>query len=304
MSDAEATLQPAPLSVAAIGPAIDNGDVSRDGLLEAIAAIPLLVVTDDADSADIRVVAQENSIFRLYERGSNVALAAFRIPVKRVRSLHQKMQRILEQVAAYRNLSALEAPESYIPGVVDIEFVQLLEPATRGSVREPEAAPLKRNEAGEYQLTAGSNLAITFTHRAPNPLFLYIASMDRRLQSVGLIYPYKSEFSARVKPAEPVLLVGAGPEYLFELRVPDGYTNGVDVFKVFVSQSAIEPDVLELPSLGARKDVTTDYYGSGARLDRDLRAAILGATGTAPVPQFTDDPWWTMSESIRVVREG
>ncbi|WP_156820157.1 hypothetical protein [Synechococcus sp. PCC 7336] len=295
-------MKPQLLSVALTGEAIENGEVSKDDLAAAIAAVPLLRVIEDVDAADIRVVAQAQSVFRLYERGQTVALAAFRIPVKRLRSLHQRMQRILEQVAAYRNLAALQAPESYLADTVKIQFLQLLEPATRGSLKEPAATPLERNEAGEYQLEAGQNLTITFTHFAPDPLYFYVVSLDRRLKSTALIYPYKSAFSARIKPSDPLLLVGAGPEYLLEMQVPEGYSSGLDIFKILVSQSAIEPDILNMPSLGTRKDVTSDYYGSGARLDRELRLAILGQAGTSPLPQFFDDPWWATEERIRVLR--
>ena len=181
--------------------------------------------------------------------------------------------------------------------------MQLLEPATRGSLKEPAAAPLRTNEAGEYILGGGKNLAITFEHKSPNPLYFYVVSLDRRLQSAGLIYPYKEEFTARVKGEDPVLLVGAGPDYLLEMQVPEGYSDGLDVFKIFVSQSAIEPDIFRLPNLGTRKDVPSDYYGAGSRLDRDLRKVMLGETGTAPIPQFGTDPWWCTERLVRVVRE-
>ena len=303
MADLEATLTPAPLSVALVGEAVDSGEVAQSDLEGAIAGSPLVVLAETEEAADIRVVAQPNSIFRLYSKGSSVALAAFRIPVKKVRSLQRKLRSILEQIAAFRNLSDIEAPESYIEGAVKVEFVQLLEPATRGSLKEPAAAPLRTNEAGEYVLGSGKNLAITFEHSSPNPLYFYVVSLDRRLQSSGMIYPYKQEFSARVKGDDPVLLVGAGPDYLLEMQVPEGYSDGLDVFKIFVSQSAIEPDIFRLPSLGTRKDVPSDYYGSGARLDRDLRSVMLGETGTAPIPQFGTDPWWCTERLVRVVRE-
>ena len=303
MADSEATLNPAPLSVLMMGEAIENGEVAKADLVEAIADSPLVIPVDDADAADLRVVAQPNSIFRLYPNDQSVALAAFRIPVKKVRSLQRKIRSILEQVAAFRNLSNLSAPESFIESTVKIDFVQLLEPATRGSLREPEAAVLPTNEAGEYTIGAGKNLAITFQHSSPNPLFFYVVSLDRRLQSAALVYPYKAEFSARVKGNEPVLLVGAGPEYLLEMQVPEGYSDGLDVFKIFVSQSAIEPDIFRLPNLGTRQEAPSDYYGSGARLDRDLRKVMLGETGTAPIPPFGTDPWWCTERLVRVVRE-
>ena len=304
MADSEATLNPVPLSVALLGEAIETGEVVRSDLEAAIADSPLVTLVGDANVADIRVDAQPNSIFRLYPKDQSVALAAFRIPVKKVRSLQRKIRSILEQVAAFKNLSNLTAPESYIEGTVTIDFVQLLEPATRGSLKEPEAAVLPTNEAGEHTIAAGSNLAITFQHRSPNPLYFYVVSLDRRLQSAALVYPYKAEFSARVKGQEPVLLVGAGPEYLLEMQVPEGYSDGLDVFKIFVSQSAIEPDIFRLPNLGTRTEAPSDSYGSGARLDRDLRNVMLGETGTAPMPQFGADPWWCTQRLVRVVREG
>ena len=303
MADLEATMTPAPLSVAFVGEAIETGDVAKTDLEAAIADSPLVTLAETEESADMRVVAQPNSIFRLYPKESSVALAAFRIPVKKVRSLQRKLRSILEQIVAFRNLSEIEAPESYIEGTVKIDFVQLLEPATRGSLKEPAAAPLRTNDAGEYVLGAGKNLAIAFEHSSPNPLYFYVVSLDRRLQSASLVYPYKVEFSARAKGDDPVLLVGAGPDYLLEMQVPEGYSDGLDVFKIFISQSAIEPDIFRLPNLGTRKDVPTDYYGSGARLDRDLRKVMLGETGTAPIPQFGTDPWWCTERLVRVVRE-
>lgn len=303
MAESETTLTPAPLSVAFVGEAIERGDVYKADLEEALAGSPLITLIEDVDSADIRIDAQPNSVFRLYPQGQSVALAAFRIPVKKIRSLQRKIRSILEQVAAFRNLSNLSAPDSFIESAVKIDFVQLLEPAKRGSLKEPEAAVLPINEAGEYVIEAGKNLAITFKHNSPNPLFFYVVSLDRRLQSSSLVYPYKAEFSARVKGNEPTLLVGAGPEYLLEMQVPEGYSDGLDVFKIFVSQSAIEPDIFRMPNLGTRQDIPSDYYGSGARLDRDLRKVMLGETGTAPIPPFGTDPWWTTEWLVRVVRQ-
>jgi hypothetical protein len=301
MNDPAATLTPNPLRIAFEGDALDSGEVVRGDLEQTPSESPLLALAASPDDADIVVEAQPNSIFRFYLSDRPVALAAFRIPVKKTRSLPRKVLSILEQIAAYRNLSQLLAPPSYITDVVTLTFVRLLEPATRGSTKEPEATPLARNAAGEYQLKHGDNLAITFTHRAPVPLYLYVVSMDSRLQSVGLVYPYRLEFSARIKPKDPVLLVGAGPEYLIQMQIPAGYPDGLDVFKVFVSTSAIEPDILSLPNLGTRTTYSTDLYGSGSRLDRDLRRVVLGQEGTAALPKFDDDPWWTMAEAIRIV---
>ncbi|MEO1133617.1 MAG: hypothetical protein AAFX40_13035, partial [Cyanobacteria bacterium J06639_1] len=222
--------------VALSGEAFDNNSLQRSDFEEAIASSPLVDMASEPDSSQLRVEARDNSVFKFYRADSAGALAAFRIPTKRSTSLPRKVQGIVEHLAIYNRLLALEAPQSYVPSAIDVQFVRLLEPAKLGVT--PEAEPLAANEAGELVMQAGQNLAIAFTHSAPDPLYLYVLALDGRSQSASMVYPYKAEFSARVKPNETVT-VGAGPVYLIEVQAPEGYASGIDTFKVFVSSKAI-----------------------------------------------------------------
>lgn len=264
----------------------------------AISSSSLIKLADSAASAQLRVEARDNAIFRFYLADNPTALAAFRIPTKRARSLPRKVQGIAEHLAIYHNVLALQATaSSYIDDSIDLQFVRLLEPASLGTT--PEAEPLEIDEAGDYVMQAGENLAIAFSHRAPDPLYLYVLALDGRSQSASMIYPYRSEFSARVKPDESVT-VGAGPVYLIELQAPEGYPSGIDIFKVFVSSAAIEHPDIKLPRLGSSREEISDLYGSGARLDRELRQAMTGQVGTAAMPSFDREPWWTVAKTVRI----
>ncbi len=283
------------LTVALTGEALNDAD--RGALAAAIETSRLLTMTEGA--ADLRVDLAPESIFRFYRGDQTTPLAAFRIPAKRAVNLPRKVVRLLEHLAAFDAVLRIEAPPSYLKDSIEISFVELIEPATRGSTKPPEAQPLAEHESGLPRLTSGKNLAITFSHRLPNPLYLYVVACDSRLRCINLVYPYKQEFSARVRPNEP-LLVGAGPEYVVELQTPPEYPFAIDLFKVFISTESIEPLILTMPALGERLEVPSDPYGSGARLDRDLRAAIIGDTGTTPMPSFEDEPWWCFLQPIRV----
>lgn len=281
------------------GEAFASGELELSEFEQAMAASTLVDVAGEAEAAKLRVEAQPNSVFKFYTTDSPTALAAFRIPTKRSTSLPRKVQGIVEHLTIYNRLLALQAPSSFIPDAVDLQFVRLLEPAKLGIA--PEAEPLVTDDASDYMMQAGQNLAIAFTHRAPDPLYLYVLAMDGRSLSASVVYPYKAEFSARVKPGETVT-IGAGPVYLLEMQAPKEYPSGIDIFKVFVSSKAIEHPDIKLPRLGSSREKLTDLYGSGTRLDRELRRFMTGTEGTAAMPSFDREPWWTVQKTIRITK--
>ncbi|MDX2271764.1 MAG: hypothetical protein NW237_07420 [Cyanobacteriota bacterium] len=276
-------------------------DVTPDIPLPELAAAsldsPLLTLAPSETSADMRVEVQANSVYRFYPQGQAVAMAAFRIPFKRSQAVPRKVQRILEQIAAYRNLGQLTPPTDALSNALKVEFLQLVSPATRQTA--PEVAPLASHHSGEKLLRAGEYLAIAVTNLTPTPLYVYTIVMEGREQKVSLVYPYQPDQPARLRPDE-TLLMGAGPKYLIQMALPEGETSSSDLFKLWVSGSSIQPGVMIMPPLGQRLDPPSDPYGTGSRLDRDLRRALLGKVGSTAFPPFVSDPWWTEQQQVRV----
>lgn len=274
--------------------------VSDQELIQALQDSTVVTAAPDPDTADLRVQIQANSVYRFYRQGQTTALAAFRIPFKKPRAIPLKLLRLLEHVAAFSNLRDLQAPNEALANAVKVDYLQLLEPATRR--RAAEVAPLTLNEAGEYLLKSGQRLAIALNNQALTLMHVYLIAMDTRQQSVNLIYPYQPDFPARLRPSE-TLLIGSGPDYLLEMPLPEGETQSVDLFKLWISSNPVQPGVMIMPPLGQRQEVPTDPYGTGSRLDRDLRRAIIGKSGTTPLPSFTDSLWWSQQQGIRVVKD-
>jgi hypothetical protein len=272
-------------------------EVTLSDLIDSLQESPLLTLAADPEIADLKVVAYDNAVFRFFQAGNPVAVAAFRIPVKKARALPQKLLRILEQMAAYRNLYTLKPATDILKNSTKIEFLRLVVPATRR--RAAEVAPLNRNEADEILLKSGENLAISVSNLTSTPLYCYVVVLDPRQQSVSLVYPYKLDQPAKLRPDETIL-IGSGPDYQVEMQLPEAEPVATDIFQVWISTSSIQPAILLMPPLGQRVDIPTDPYGSGSRLDRELRQAILGKVGSAPIPNFNADPWWSQKQTIRV----
>ena len=273
--------------------------ISDQELFRALQDSTVVTAAEDPETADLRVQIQANSVYRFYRQGQAVAVAAFRIPFKKPRAIPLKLLRLLEHVAAFTNLRELQAPNEALANAVKVDYLQLLEPATRR--RAAEVAPLTLNEAGEYVLKSGQKLAIALNNQALTLMHVYLIAMDTRQQSINLIYPYQPDFPARLRPSE-TLLIGSGPDYLLEMQLPEGETSSSDLFKLWISSNPIQPGVMIMPPLGQRQEVPTDPYGSGSRLDRDLRRAIMGKSGSTPLPNFTDSLWWCQQHKVRVVK--
>jgi hypothetical protein len=274
-------------------------EIPLPDLERAVAQSPLLSLAEDPQSADLRVEAFPEGIFRFYGRGEANALAAVKIPVKRPQALPRKLQSLLEHMAAYTNLQRLQPPKPFLGESIKVEFFRLVTPAS--PTTPPEVAPVTTNPAGELVFATGDNLVISVSHTAPDPLHVYVISLDTRRLSSTLVYPYSPDQSAKILPGE-TLIIGGGPVYTVELQLPPEDTTALDLFKVWVSASAIDPKVMILPSLGLRQEPSSDPYGAGSRLDRDLRQAILGQTGLTPFPDFYRDPWWCCQQGIRTER--
>ncbi|MEN9224215.1 MAG: hypothetical protein Q6L60_04165 [Thermostichus sp. HHBFW_bins_43] len=267
-------------------------------LLAALPASPLLTYTDP-EAADLRVELLPDAIYHFYRRGETSALAAFRIPVKKLQALPRKLLRLLEHVAAFDNLMNLQPPSDALSSVLEVEFLQLETPASRSAAAE--VSPLVRNDQGQLQIQAGRNLAIALKNNAPTPVHVYVIVLDERQYSVDLVYPYQPDLPARLRPNE-TLLIGSGPRYLLQMQLPEGMDAAVDRFKIWVSGGSMQPGVMVMPPLGQRLDPPSeDPYGAGSRLDREVRLAILGKSGSTPMPAFVEDPWWCLEQAIQIL---
>ncbi|MGY2794861.1 hypothetical protein ACVWVQ_001931 [Thermostichus sp. MS-CIW-36] len=267
-------------------------------LLAALPASPLLAYTDP-EAADLRVELLPDAIYHFYRRGEEVALAAFRIPVKKLQALPRKLVRLLEHVAAFGNLLNLQPPSDALSSILEVEFLQLETPAS--SSAPAEVSPLPRDPQGKVQIQAGRNLAIALRNRAPTPVHVYVTVFDERRYSVDLVYPYQPDLPARLRPNES-LLIGSGPRYLLQMQLPEGTDVAVDRFKIWVSGTSMQPGIMVMPPLGQRLEPPSeDPYGAGSRLDREVRLAILGKAGSTPMPAFAEDPWWCMEQAVKIV---
>ncbi len=267
-------------------------------LLAALPASPLLTYTD-AEGADLRVELLPDAIYHFYRRGEEVALAAFRIPVKKLQALPRKLVRLLEHVATFGNLLNLRPASDALSSVLEVEFLLLEAPATNSAPAE--VSPLPRDPQGQVQIQAGRNLAIAVRNRAPTPIHVYVTVFDERQYSVGLVYPYQPDLPARLRPNE-TLLIGSGPRYLLQMQLPEEMETAVDRFKIWVSGGSMQPGIMVMPPLGQRLEPPSeDPYGAGSRLDRDVRLAILGKSGSTPMPAFVEDPWWCVEQVVKIV---
>lgn len=274
--------------------------VSDQELILALKESAIVTPAEDPDSAALRVQIEANSVYKFYRKEQPSAIAAFRIPFKKPRAIPMKLLRLLEHVAAFGNLLDLQPPNEALANAVKVDFLRLLEPATRRKAAE--VAPLTLNEAQEYVLKSGQQLAIALNNQALTVMHVYLIAMDTRQQSVNLIYPYQPDFPARLRPSE-TLLIGSGPDYLLDMQLSEGETSSADLFKLWITSNPIQPGVMIMPPLGQRQEVPTDPYGTGSRLDRDLRRAIMGKTGSTPFPNFTDSLWWCQQQVVRVNKE-
>lgn len=272
--------------------------VSLDELSQTLARSPLLAPVPEAETADLRIVMQPNAIVRFYRQTQAVALAAFRIPAKRGQTLVRKILRIAEHIAAFEHVLMLEATTDALRTAVKLEFFELTEPATRMTAAE--VKPLPRNEQGSLDIRSGQNLAIAMTNQTQTVLNTYLVVLEPQQYRINLIFPQQPELPAKLRPGQGVL-VGGDPKYLLQMQLPEGKTSSTDHFKLWVSGSTIQPSVMIMPPLGQRMDPPTDPYGTGSRLDRDLRQSILGQVGSTAVPDFVDDPWWCQTQMVQVV---
>lgn len=267
-------------------------------LLAALPASPLLTYTDP-EAADLRVELLPDATYHFYRRGEEVALAAFRIPVKKLLALPRKLVRLLEHVAAFGNLLNLQPASDALSSILEVEFLQLETPAS--SSAPAEVSPLPRDPQGKVQIQAGRNLAIALRNRAPTPVHVYVTVFDERRYSVDLVYPYQPDLPARLRPNES-LLIGSGPRYLLQMQLPEGTDVAVDRFKIWVSSTSMQPGIMVMPPLGQRLEPPSeDPYGAGSRLDREVRLAILGKAGSTPMPAFAEDPWWCTEQAVKIV---
>jgi hypothetical protein len=267
-------------------------------LMAAFPPSPLLKLTDP-EAADLRVELLPNAIYHFYRRGEDSALVAFRIPVKKLQALPRKLLRLLEHVAAFGNLLQLRPPSEALSSVLEVEFLQLESPASRSAAAE--VSPLGRDDQGQVQIQAGRNLAIALKNNAPTPVHVYTVVLDERQYSVDLVYPYQPDLPARLRPNE-TLLIGSGPRYLLQMQLPEGMDMAVDRFKIWVSGGSMQPGIMVMPPLGQRLEpASEDPYGTGSRLDRDIRLAILGKSGNTPLPAFVEDPWWCLEQAVQIV---
>ncbi len=292
------TSELSPLTVALTEAEQADLPVAGDELMAALVQSPLVEAAQDPDSADLKIVAQSNAVFRFYQAGQTVAISAFRIPVKRAQALPKKLQRIVEHIAAYTNLEALRPQTDALRNAIKVEFLELLEPAKRNSTAEVARLPI--TDTGDTKIQGGKMLAIALTNQTQSAFNCYVTVSDPRQLSSTLVFPYQPSLPAKLRPGEAVL-IGGGPQYFLEMELPEEATLSTDIFRVWVSGTTIQPGILVLPTLGQPLTVTTDPYGSGSRLDRDLRQALSGQIGTTPIPEFTLDPWWCQKQVVQIV---
>ncbi|GAB4214851.1 MAG: hypothetical protein OHK0012_13740 [Synechococcales cyanobacterium] len=285
------------LSVAMVIGANVSDDLPLPDWQRAVGESPLLMVSDDPATADLRVEAFPDGIFRFYRPDEASALAAVKIPVKRAQALPRRLLGLLEHIAAYTNLLQIQPPSPFLGDSVRVEFFQLVTPATRTTL--PQVAPLSPNSAGELALTSGQSLVIQVSHTALSPLYVYVVALDTRRLGSTLVYPYSPDQLTKVVPNE-ILIIGGGPVYTVDLELPAAELSSLDLFKIFISSSPIDAKVMALPPLGQRQEPSSDPYGAGSRLDRELRLAILGQSGLTPIPDFYRDPWWCCQQPIRI----
>ncbi len=282
---------PAPLSVCLVS---DVGKFNARPLLaEAITLSPLLDLSPEPSSEAIRVVAKPDNVFQIYEPDQEQPLASYKIKG----NIAKEVMLLLEHLAAFRNLSRLPAPANDLSGKLKVRFGQLLRPADRR--QPPQYEPLVPDEAhGEVALKAGQNLVIVVTNPTERPVYVYVVALNALQRSASRLYPY-GDASVRLKPTESVA-VGSGPDYLITLDLPPGCRSGLDPMKVFLSHASIDLEVLSIPEFGKPYRVPDDQFGTGSRLDLELRCWLSGQ----PLPPGTSLPesdlWTLVEQSVRV----
>ncbi|MBD2103319.1 hypothetical protein [Leptolyngbya sp. FACHB-261] len=257
-------------------------------LAELVEGSPSLSLLSTCTSEAVRVQVNAGNVFQLFEPDTTEPIASYKIKG----NIAKQVTALLEHLAAFRNFAALQAPDNGLRGVIKVRFGKLIRAADRR--RPPQYEGLVPDEAhGEVALKSGENLTIAITNPTDRPLYVYLVALNGMQRSASRLYPY-SETSTRLKPAES-MVIGGGPDYLITMGLPPGCRSGLDLMKVFLSHSAIDLDVLSMPEFGSGYRLPSDQFGTGSRLDLDLRCC-LSAQPLPPGTQLSETDLWTLVE--------
>lgn len=264
-------------------PVLVNGkNRAAEALRVEIGSSPLLTL---AEQALLRVEVQDGRFVFLLgdEAVGSARFSGFR-PDRQARL-------ILEHMAGYQNIRALDSTSQL---VMDVEIKRLTQPATKD--RPGQAVPLPP-ESGMLLFASGRSLVIELTNRSTLPLYFYVLDLDQDL-CMAALYPY-SGFGKPAKPGETVL-IGYGPDLVITLSAPRGKPEGTDHLVILGSTATADVLSLGLPPLTGKYAPINDLFGTGSRLDRDLRYALSGKAPDAATPPDSKDDWTVQHRTLLV----
>jgi hypothetical protein len=260
---------------------------AAEALRTEIDASPLLLV---ANQAEIGVEVQDGRfVFLLGERPLGaVRFSGFR-PDRKARDT-------LEHLAGYLNVLNLATPNNRLGLEIDVELKRLSQAATKDKPAQTEPLSVE-NEA--VLLANGRNLAIDVTNRSQVPLYIYVLDLDEEIRLAPL-HP-ASGYGKPAKPGE-VISIGYGPDVVITFTTLKGQKESIDDLLIFGSVNPIDPAPLTLPALGEKRLVVNDLFGTGSRLDRDLRTALTGQVPDAATALDPQDSWILLRRAVLVRR--
>jgi hypothetical protein len=269
-------------------PVIVNGKgKAAEALRSAVDASPLLLV---ANQAEICVEVQDGRfVFLLGERPlGSVRFSGFRPD--------RKACDTLEHLAGYLNVMNLATPNNKLGLALNVELKRLSQTATKDKPGQSEPLSVEKEAV---LLANGRNLALDVTNRSPVPLYIYVLDLDEEIRLAPL-HPA----SGYGKPAKPdeVVNIGYGPDIVITFTTLKGQKESIDDLLIFGSVNPIDPAPLTLPALGEKRLVIDDLFGTGSRLDRDLRTALTGQVPDAATAVDPKDSWILLRRPVLVRR--
>lgn len=271
-------------------PVFVNGkNRAADALRQAVDASMLL--NPGEEKAAIHVEVQDGRfVFVLEDRALGaVRFAGFRPD--------RKARETLEHLAGYLNIREIANRYTRLGDALEVKLLRLVEAGTRARPGRGEAINVVE---GAAVIAHGRNLAIEVTNRAEVPLYIYVLDLDQEIRLAPLYPP--SGYGKPIKPGE-TLPIGFGPDAVITLSVPKGQNTTEDHLVILGSVGAIDPEALILPALGEKYTPIGDLFGTGSRLDRDLRTALTGQVPEAATALDPKDDWTAVHRTVAVHRE-
>lgn len=259
----------------------------------------LLPADDEAASeATFTVGVAADSCYEIYDdAGQPLAGLTPRVALGSARAEERVIERLLH-LAKYAAVRELENhdPCSELAGALGLSLGLLPKGFVKGEKLRPEPFPA---EGDMPTLAVGESLCVTVENRLGLPLNIAVLDLQPSW-SIEQVFPARTRGDfASIDP---------GGKLHIPLRadLPRGFTEGIDVLKVFATLGPTSFRWLELPALDAKRSGLPALKRPESPLEQLFAAltADFAVQRSARLAQSASDEWCVAVREVRVVRQG